>query len=37
MVLKFLLQMIRDGRHEANHQGVPFWSVKVHSDEAVQI
>ena len=37
MVLKFLLQMIRDGGHEANHQGVPFTSVKVHSYKAAQI
>ena len=37
MVLKFLQQMIETGGHEANHQGVPFSRVKVHSDKAAQI
>ena len=37
MVLKFLLQISETGGHEANHQGVPFSSVKVHSDKAAQI
>ena len=37
MILKFLLQMIREGGHGANHQGVPFSSVKVHSDKEAQI
>ena len=36
MVLKFLIQMIEMGSHEANHQGVPFSSVKVNSDKGAQ-
>ena len=34
MILKFLLQT---GSREANHQGVPFSNVKVHSNKEAEI